>query len=303
VDWEGTGEVVSGLDKIALLLAFFIALFTSVFIGTIRLRQLLIALGCPLSFREALMIKMGSLPLNVFITGKMNHVSQIVYLKRQKQMPLLTGSFLIGFSLFLNFLVLFVIPLLITVYALITQNFVGVERLMNVGILTAVMALLSILSLTIIMSADVRSKIFNKLSSMFPACSDSFKELQLAMGLLNFKKLVFLLLYSMAFQYTAFIVFLFLVKSVGLSIPVGTIFAYLPLVIILAGIPLTLFGLGVRESLILWFFSAYAPGGAILALGLLFSLAENIIPPFFGLIFTNIYLKKLFISESGKGTA
>jgi glycosyltransferase 2 family protein len=98
----------------------------------------------------------------------------------------------------------------------------------------------------------------------------------------------------MVFQYLKVGVFFFLVKSLELSIPVFSMIIFVPMLLILSNVPLTVAGLGLRESLVLLFFSSYGGKECILVLGMLFSFSEFIVPALFGLVFVKSFLKKIF---------
>jgi hypothetical protein len=102
---------------------------------------------------------------------------------------------------------------------------------------------------------------------------------------------MWLLAYSVFFQFSELITAYILFKAVGLSIPAYIIFIYIPVVVLLSNIPLTIAGLGTREAAIIFLFSKYGSQELLLTSAILISFIEHILPTAIGLIFLSPFIK------------
>jgi len=299
VDWEKICLVMKGINVPYALMALIFSLFAITVFGVGRLQYTLQVFGLRISFKEVLVMKMGSMPLKVLPSGKWNLLSQIIYLKRNLNFSLLSGVHATALRLFLD---LFSCLLLIVpsgFYWILIKKMEYSPWLKYAILASAFLGSCYILFL-ILLRHPLFQKVFisriSRLNLGWEIKLNSFFEFYRR---LTYQKLFLLLVYSMVFQYSALLVFYLLTKSLGLNIPWSSIILFLPIVIILTAIPISFLGLGVRESLILFFLSSYGPKEAILSLGVLFSLCDQIFPSFLGLVFTKAFLAKLYTGYQG----
>lgn len=284
------------------LLFFFAAILTSLFINVVietdRLRFILKIFNCPISFSEVFQINMGSLPLSVFPTGKMHLMSQVIYLRKHKEFSLVKGTYIVWLSLLYSFYAFLILLITAVAFCLVSNNNVILSQSIIPLFIVGVFGVFLLLFGIGIRNKNIKNAIIGWLDKFHYSWIDKLKELIHVYGKLTYQQLWLFLLYSMILKYFSLLVYYFLAKSLMLNIPIISILIYVPLVMIFANIPITFAGLGLRESLVLAFFSSYGSIESIIFLGMLFSLSENIIPAFLGLIFTKKYLSKLLISRT-----
>ena len=300
INWPEIFAIFGNLNIPYALMAIMISLFSSAVIGVDRFRFTLKAFGHQISFKEAFFIKMGSQPLNVLPSGKWNLLLQIIYLKHQRDFPFLSGIHMVVLLLFLNFIswILLIIPSVLY-FVLIKKIECSVWFEYTVSFL-AIIGILCILLSAILKSESFQKIFLSKINRLNSRWKERIYALFEIYRMITYQKLFLLLLYSMVFQYSALLVYHLLVNSLGLQIPFSSIILFTPIIILLTGIPLTFAGLGVRESLVLFFFSSYGPHEAILSLGVLFSLSEYILPPLLGLVFTKSFIARLLFGYPEK---
>jgi hypothetical protein len=84
--------------------------------------------------------------------------------------------------------------------------------------------------------------------------------------------------------------------SIALSMPIPfyKILIFMPIIILIANIPITILGLGIREAAILFFFAEYGLKQQLLSLGILCSFIEYIFPAIIGASLTGYLLTEVF---------
>ena len=81
--------------------------------------------------------------------------------------------------------------------------------------------------------------------------------------------------------------------ALGLSIPIWSILAYIPIVIAITLIPVTVSGLGTREVAIFYLFANFATPEQLAGLALLLTFVEFILPSLIGCFFLPSFLSAI----------
>lgn len=116
--------------------------------------------------------------------------------------------------------------------------------------------------------------------------------LALAVALLLGKKYRPLVLYSLLSELFLMANFIFAFMAFGIDIPAGEFFLYVPLILILTGLPLSVMGIGVREASVAAAFAGAAAYPILLSCALAISFMESVLP----LLLSTLLLKK-FVSR------
>ena len=87
--------------------------------------------------------------------------------------------------------------------------------------------------------------------------------------------------------------FYILSKAINLNIPFSKMILIFPMIIIISFIPFSIAGLGVREGLVILFFSGFASTQSLLSFGILISFVEYLLPALLGLFFVKPFLSKV----------
>ena len=102
-----------------------------------------------------------------------------------------------------------------------------------------------------------------------------------------------LLFYSLGFEGFKLLNALLIFKALHIAIPCSIFLLLAPVFIIIASLPITVWGLGARESVILLLFSRYATPEELLGGGLLVSFVNIFFPVVVGLFFIKPFLNRL----------
>ena len=106
-----------------------------------------------------------------------------------------------------------------------------------------------------------------------------------------------LAIYSLIIQFTEIITAYLLFKSMRVQTPFHIVLFFMPLAFLLSNLPISIFGLGVRETSVLFLFSPYGTKEALLGLGMLLSLTELVIPVLIGFFSLRIFIGRIFLKN------
>ncbi|MEM7816463.1 MAG: lysylphosphatidylglycerol synthase transmembrane domain-containing protein [Candidatus Aenigmatarchaeota archaeon] len=254
------------------LITLIISFFVNIVLGTYKWNRILYILGFSLPFREALNIRCGFLPFKLIFPLKTPELIKAFYLEKKKNIPILKAiSSLITDRVF-NLIATLSIFLVGLIFVRMKLNFLFPFSLL--------------LFLFAFVFLNFPRKILLKISKLINVKIYQFT-LQVLSGLmdLNFSQKFILTFYSFLYQLSEFINTYLLFKAVGLEISFWLICIFIPLVIVINNLPITVLGLGTREALLIFLFSNYGAKELILSAGLLVSLIEHIFPVLVGIFF------------------
>ena len=110
---------------------------------------------------------------------------------------------------------------------------------------------------------------------------------------MKIKTSLFLITYSLLLKGLELLDYFLVFKALGLDVPLKPLFLFVPLVMLVSEIPVTFLGLGTREAAIVLFFSPFGPLEKLLAVGILISFSEYLLPNFLSLLLTKRFLDKM----------
>ncbi len=251
-------------------------------ISSFRWKLMLNQMDCKISFYEAFFIKAASDPIISALPLKTGEISRILYLRNIKKFPVEKSLFSIFLEYFLNMCGVSFFILM----GLSLESF-------QIGIGAGTRAKIPIFFLTVeMLKTFLDHPWITKFKHNIKQCFDNKKIY------LNYPVISLTLIFCFL---EIFCVFL-LTKALGIYIPLFKLFVYVPMIIVISSIPISIFGLGVREGLILVFFLNNAPPETLLALGILYSFCEHIIPAVAGLCLTSLFVRKIMKKNNCNAT-
>ena len=272
-------KVFSSIEKAdfrIILFVLFTSIFNGFFISSFRWKLVLNKMGCDISWRESMFIKVGSDPIISSIPFKAGEISRIAYLKRRKNISVSKAIF----SIFIEYILNISVLLFFIILGCITWLFQGNGLLLTVQ--------------TFSFFGFIKGKWFlsdNEWISNFKEC---FKSHFIKQRILLNKKILF---FTFLLGFLELLCVYLIAISINASIPLFSLLIYMPIVIFASSIPITFLGLGIRESLMVFLFLKYASCEKILALGILYSFAEHILPMLIGLSLTPLFVNKIIVSR------
>jgi len=275
-------ELFKHASLVMLSFAVFISFFNNIFLHADMWRRILKYLGCSISLKEAVFLRMASYSFKVLFPLKSGEFVKALYLKKQKNFSLKKGAASILFSIILNICVL--LSLAFVGIILLKINLLNIPFIIIMGLVFSFIIFFC-LKTTQNFIFSILKKIHLKFYSKFKTLC-AFEEIE-------FKNQYYLLLYAFLIQLIMLINYYILSKALNLNIPFYQIIIVFPLIIIMAFIPISISGLGIREGLVILLFSQFASFQSLLSFGILISFVEYILPALVGLFFVKPFLSKL----------
>jgi hypothetical protein len=272
IDARKVLSVLSGSNLWLVLLAVVISLSVNIFLGALKWKRILCALGHLLPFKEALAIRSGFLPFKLVFPLKSSEIIKAFYLEKQKKIAFGRAASSLLVDRALN---LFVTLSIFLVGLILTD--------IKISIFFPIMALLVLLGFLFL--RNLRG-IFLKIAKvMHPKFYQFSRQLFSGFEEINVKEKTILTAYSAIYQFSEFVNTYILFKAIGVDVPFSLLLVFVPLVMVVSNLPLTVMGLGSREALLVFLFAKYSQASSLLSGGLLVSFVEHVLPVVFGLFF------------------
>jgi len=131
---------------------------------------------------------------------------------------------------------------------------------------------------------------FKKINSKL---HDMVQRVMICFEKISFKKTILLVIYAIIFNLFSVLIYYILFSSLNVTVTFKSILIFMPLVILISIIPITVSGFGTRETAIILFFSKFANAETLLSVGLLVSFVIYIFPALIGLFSVKSFMKSL----------
>lgn len=262
-----------------IIFVFFILIFGNSLLDVCRWKVILHYLHYPISFKEALLIKVAANLLITVLPFRSGELSRLVYLKRLKNIPYTKTTLSIaveyGHKIFILLLYLCI--------GMGLYYFENHKQNTGYDFNRFSLTLMPLCFIKLDIYRVIMAKWGEKYLSVFQLHFNELKDL------LKNKKIFF---FNFLYTSTDFINFYLLSKSLSMDIPVSAILFFLPLILFISCLPFTIAGLGSRELSILFFFQKYASSEVLLSLGILYSLVEFVLPFLVGVLVMAFFFRQ-----------
>lgn len=280
ISFEGVLDSIESVDLRIICLTLLISIIGNIFIPAYRWRIILRKMKCKVSFRDCLFIKLSNKPLLKILPFRTGEFFKIVYLKHLYKIPYSKGVASIAVEYFLNFIILIVL-----------MSIGGLIYLYKSYITVGLGAFISTTSLCFLLpickGKTFRLKFFSKFINKFSRVS--MKRSKNVRMILQDHKILFC---TVSLSLAELVNVYLLSKTIGILFPLWAILGFMPIVIFAGLFKLSFGGMGVREWLITVLFFHFASPEKLLALGILYSFIEHIIPVLMGGLLSGVFLKE-----------
>lgn len=283
-------NIIKRANHTMLVLSIIISLFANVLVAAELWRKVTKVLGCSISFIESLLIRLSIAPIKGILPLKSGELFRALYLKRRYNFSLFLGTSSILMVLTLNLLTLAFAAIIGVTFLKISHPFLRYEYFT----LPLLMLLTILLIILLIKNKIIQTKILCYFEKNFPKFYPKVNKFLSTYQAIGFRKLLIPLFYSTFITFSELVIFYLLLRSLNISVPIYSVLIFLPLVILIGNLPISLYGLGTREAAIILFFSGYAPSEALLSGGILYSFINYLLPPILGLSFTKFFFDSFF---------
>lgn len=286
IDPEAVLHHLESARVLPLICALAISFVTNCLLASLKWRFIVDRLGLTLSFRESFLIKMGSNPIKSLLPLRSGETSRVIYLKRRHNFSAArtTGSILIELSLNILIFLIFIV-LGGAIFRVTLDGFIYLIT----GGLGAVIIIGLIASRTT-PRRWVKSSI-NRIPS--PRLRGGLETFFTLHRFFSYREMGILFIYSLLIQSGKLFTFYLIISAFGLALPASIYFIILPFSILIATIPITLLGIGIREGSLVELVPIYSAisGAVILGPALIFSLVEYLFPALLGLFWTGRFTR------------
>jgi glycosyltransferase 2 family protein len=272
IDYGKVGHTLEHADPLLLLAA---GLLTATFplLSAYRWKRMLLALGYAVSLRDCFSMIMAAWPMSTITPSKSGDLMKAYYLKDRIPPSLVVGSVLAERTL--DVLVLLVLALT----GCLAFGRWALAGLSGLGLAGGLLAIFLLLRLRLPVPAKFQSKVEPMLRSL--------RLLGRSPALLGL-----VLLYTVLNWLASIAQVAICYRALGTHVPFGFVAGALPLAVFVGLLPLTLSGMGTRDSAIIVLFAHYAASDVSLGVGILYSLFGYWLPAVVGLPFLRHVLPK-----------
>jgi len=252
--------------------------------SSLRYQKVVGAMGCRLSLIEAIVVRMGCNPIKGILPFKVGELAIAAYMKKRHNISYPQGLFSLLFGYVFSFIVL-----------ILFYSCGGFFYFHNPyqRIIYAVVFLLILFSITPL--------ILRKITGFITWCVKKYQkkpdELMSLIDKYNPGTIRDIILHSLGIEGSKLLIILVILKSLSIEIPIDALLLLGSTTIIAAYIPITYWGLGIRESAILFLFSGYATPEKLLAGSLLITFIDGVLPILLGFFFIKPFLNGLWEDE------
>ncbi len=278
VDLAETFTTLSSMRVAPLALAVFLAASASYILGGYKWMRILAGLGYEVPYSQILFVRLGSEPVKFIVPAKAGELIRPIYLKSQFDIPLPGGIGSLALDKMFN------------LFGLLIIFACGVALTVDTGFAVALLVLCFLLMALI---RRLAKPITEWLVEKEGKTARALGELLATLHTLSTGETLFQLLMGIVFLFTEVLTGYLALTAAGVQVPFSTAMTYLPAVIIVVQIPVTISGIGTREAGIVAFFLAFASKETLLAVGIAYTLVELIMPVMIGLPWLSPLLKQV----------
>ncbi len=261
------------------------SLLAHVVFSSARYQAVVRAMGCRISFSEAVLIRMGCNPIKGILPFKMGELAIIAYMKKRHNLSYPQGLFSLLFGYVFSLIVLILFYSCGGIFYFHDPS----QRIIYVVVFLLILFFITPLSLRQIPRLITRAVTKYK---KYPEEWTSFIAKYDAGTIKN------IILHSVGIEGSKLLIIYVLLKSLSIEISLEALLLLGSATILAVYLPITYWGLGIRESVILFLFSGYAVPEKLLAGSLLITFVDGILPVLLGLFFVKPFLNNLWKDEN-----
>jgi len=279
VDFGILVDTLRTLSLKYLLLAIAISFLANIFLAADKWRRIMKTLGAQLSFKEVFFVVLSAKPMKFILPFKLGEVIKVLYIVKKGYL-----QFDKSFASVLFDKVLDIIGcLLLLCFGLIFSIFkFPIEAILPLGS-----------GLIFFRTRGKNSVSLNFFKRLRQEIAKFIKQIIKSLNEISLAKKIKFLIYSIFIQISPLINVYILFRAFDINIPFCSILLFMPIVVLISSLPITLSGLGVRESMLLFLFITYGPKETLLSVGILLSFVEYILPAILGLFFLRFFIERI----------
>ena len=275
-----TFDQIRQAERWPLAVAVGASLVAAVLMNSFVWQRILAAMGCRLTFGQALFAENASLPLRMLLPAKSGEIFKAMYVKSAGVTGLSQGLGSVMFHKVINVIAL----MLLSLPTVMTSAGSTARKLL------IVLALALWLYFRPAMFQSLAERTSRPLPERF---RNALRRVVGALGDTPVGKKLGLLAMAVLFQSAHLISVAMIFRSLGHQVPLSTLCAYVPVAVLVGIVPIALYGLGTREAAFIFFFSGHVGEPTAMAAALLFTGIQFLLPVLVGSTLTWPFLSRV----------
>ncbi|MCB9479220.1 MAG: flippase-like domain-containing protein [Deltaproteobacteria bacterium] len=257
-------------DPSLFIAALTISLAATTMLASDRWRVLLHSLGVPMGLVEVIKVEWGAAPIKFFVPLKIGEVLKVLYVNR------VHGE---GFERVLG-------TKLVDKYLVLIGLFgpMGVgAALAGIGWGVALAGGLFVGMLALLLATPLHGLAIRVASLMHKRVGLLAERVLASLAALPTSRKLYLVAHATAFNLLIVVYLGLCLASMGVRPPAADMLFYFPLIQLIALLPVTVSGIGARETAVVYFFAKYGSDAALFNAGLLMTFSNQMLMPLVGL--------------------
>lgn len=277
--------VLKQTDIHLLFMGVLFSILAHIIFSSARYQKIVEYLGYRISFFESVIIRMGCNPIKGVLPFKVGELAILAYMKKKHDLSYPLGLF----SLFIGYFFSFVALVLFCSCGGIFYFHNLFQKIIFTLVLVIILFLISTSNL---------KKIFRLINLFFKKNRKMSEALALLGEKYDVKTMRNIFPYSMGIEGSKLLIIFVLLKSLHIEISFDALLLFGSATIIASYLPITYWGMGIRESAILFLLYGYATPEKLLAGSLLITFVDGVLPALLGLFFVKPFLNDLWKDEN-----
>ncbi len=283
-------EVLLGLSQADIqyvMAAVLFSLLAHLLFSSARYQEIAHAMGKQISFFEAVLIRMGCNPIKGIFPLKIGELAIVAYMKKKHHLSY-PGGF---FSIFVGYP--FSLIVLLFFYAVGGMLYFPDIHQKVLFLFLCFAALMLALPSSLNQMTLLLIQWIGKFKN-FPSEEKNFLE-----EMHRLEKTRNIMACSLGIEGFKLLIIYALLKSLGVNVSAAVLLLFGSLTIMAVYLPFTYWGLGVRESAVIFLFSGQAEPEKLFAAGLMTTFIDGILPVLLGLFFVQPFVRVMLGAGSG----
>lgn len=283
VDIDPLVNILHSVNVVYITIACVIALVFRLLIYPFVWHEILVKAGVHIKYAHVFMVNTSVLPLKLLLPFKMMEIARAggLLVFSNVEFPVAASSLV-----FLK-LVSFAGSLMLAALSGMLQK--------KLWFLAALLLAFLIYSVSFGFLRNLHSILIKKM----PRYKEKINQAFICFNSISFVRKIQLSIYAVIFLLGELITIYFVFHSLGSNISVYAILCYIPVISLISSLPVSVHGIGLRETLIVTSLTVYGSKELLLAAGLLMSSVYFILPALIGAIILALYSgKRIFIRST-----
>jgi len=274
VDFGKVAPALLSINFQTLIIIMVLSVLHHVLMYCDRWQRMLKYLGYEYTLGEVFLVHLGTGPFHLVMPIQTGEALTAYALAKRRNNPVAVFLGTIGYGKYLN---------LIATLLLVLAGFLLIETSPMPGIKIGIWIFSAIVIFGLLLEIKNTREMFISLAGIFgDKASKGITQLFAVFSHISYEKKLFLLFYSLLFQFIEVLLCYMLFAAMGIIVPFPNLVAIIGIILLLTNIPITVAGAGTREALCLILLAPYADQATAVAAGVAYTSTQYLWPMIVG---------------------